>query len=203
MSTSADEAKLAPATTTEQTQTTEPTPKVEPSEKSRNFPEEGKIREILPTLDTEIPPGLIVSGSKLFDSDCLIWRFPGGESVKSFTREPSNVLRATGLVESTVNSKWTTPNRAEMFDYKTQSQRLSPVTGEVYLDLLTMQEILIRHHLMGLFWIGIEKIARPLVELRQRNGKLDKASLEALSKLHPTLIDLLYSGFLQEANLIF
>lgn len=185
------------------TETPAPTPAPEVSPELRTAQEELTMGVVNANLDTEIPPGVVIDSSHLIESNCLIWRFPGGKDVKSFTREPSMVLRSAGLVESSVQSKWTIPNRGELVDYKNKCQRINASTGEVYLDLLAMQDTLLRHHLINLSWVGASQIAKELVSLKQKNGRLDKDSVEGLSELHPTLIDLLYAGYLQEANLIF
>jgi hypothetical protein len=115
--------------------------------------------------------------------------------------EPSEDLRALEMREFPIETRWSVPSKQQLDRYRDQSSRFNREARAVLVHKARMEELIVQNHLLEMK-MGSGDSAHVIDLTRDRRGTLTAESMEHINRLHPTVMDMMLSKFIEEAALI-
>jgi hypothetical protein len=133
-----------------------------------------------------------------------LYQDPITNKLRSVQMDPSPTLRELKFIEYSLDAVWTVPTTAQMDSYKLEASAYDVRARGLLIDRPSLREVLLRHHLKE---IKIKKegeeLGQSLIELkRDLDGKITTSTMNQLKKIHPSVTELIYVKFVEEAALI-
>jgi hypothetical protein len=150
-----------------------------------------------------VPPDLlwISEGTDIVISTVYIYQDPTTGRLKTILWEPSSDLKAVGMPEFPIETKWSVPTKAQIDNYRDRSSRFNTVARAVLVQRGRLEEFLIQNHLLEMK-LGPQEHQTVVDLQRDKKGALTTASLDHINKLHPSVIEMILAKFIDEAALI-
>lgn len=151
--------------------------------------------------DGKPPEWLWLTGSE--ELSITIYAYKDGPSNRllGFFLSPNLPYRIHGIIEYPMESKWTIPDKTKLDNLREESSNFRPALGRTILNKTVFTENLIRNHLVSLDIEGPDKTSKLKLD-RDRKGRLTNETMELLNKLHPSVLELLCTKFLNETSII-
>jgi hypothetical protein len=151
----------------------------------------------------ETPPELlwISEGSNTVLSTIYIYTDKDTKRLRTILTQPSPDLRLQGMPEFVVETMWSVPTRVQMDGYRESASRYNVAARAVLVQRGLMEDLIIKNHLLELK-TGSEGNWTQVELVRDKKGKLTSVSMETLNKLHPSVMEMIFAKFLDEAALI-
>jgi hypothetical protein len=121
--------------------------------------------------------------------------------LKTILWEPSPELKSIGMPEFPIETKWSVPTRSQLDAYREKASRYNREARAVLVQRGRLEELVIQNHLLEMK-TGSEE-HQTVVELnRDKKGVLTVESLAHINSLHPSVLDMIFAKFVDEAALI-
>jgi hypothetical protein len=122
--------------------------------------------------------------------------------LRSIQLDVSYALRELRMVEYPIESTWTIPSKNQIEIYRDRSSRLDVRTRSQLVQRAVLQEIITRYHLQEFKIITGPEQSDTLELKRDKRGRLDDNTMQKLRSLHPSILDLIFVKYSEEAALI-
>ena len=155
------------------------------------------------TNHDQAPPELlwISEGSDFVISTIYIYQDPVTRRLKTILVEPVQELKDQGMIEFPVETRWSVPSKTQLDSYRERSARFNTAARAVLVNRGMVEDFIIRNHLLEIK-IGPEDNQKSVELTRDKKGALTNESMRVINKLHPSVIDLIFAKFVDEAALI-
>jgi hypothetical protein len=169
--------------------------------------DEESVSVIKPNYGDGSPPDWlwVEEGKALVDVEIYAYKDPVSGKLKAVSQDPSTPLRAVSLIEYPIKSQWTIPTKVQLDSYRERSKTIDRTLLRTLVDRFQVQEYVIRYHLMDLkIHHPAESGKEPSLILlkRDKRGRLTDETLDMVKRIHPTVLELLWAKFMEEASLI-
>lgn len=121
--------------------------------------------------------------------------------LKAVLWEPSPELKFAGMPEFPIETKWSVPTKAQIDGYRDRSSRYNQAARAILVQRAKLEELLIQSHLLEMK-LGSEGHQTVVDLQRDKKGILTAASVAHVNRLHPSVIDMMFAKFVDEAALI-
>jgi hypothetical protein len=175
----------------------------EEPESQTDTPELSPTEEQVLAESNGAPPDLlwISEGVDIVISTIYVYQSPTTGRLRTVLWEPSSDLRDLNMREFPIETKWSVPSKTQLDKYREQSSRFNQAARAVLVHKARMEELIVRNHLLEMK-MGSGDSAHVIDLQRDRKGVLTTEAMEHINKLHPTVMDMMLSKFIDEAALI-
>jgi hypothetical protein len=111
-------------------------------------------------------------------------------------------FRDLGYIEFPIESDWSVPDREKIESYRESSSRFDTRARVSVIHRATLQNTIIKHHLLEIRFRNSDGTMKPLQLPRDKKGFLTRDAFKILGQLHPSVMDVLYLKFTDEAALL-
>ena len=174
-----------------------------PDEESPPVESAEELTESSRVEDNGVPPDLlwISEGKDEVLSTIYVYQSPTTGRLRTVLFEPSEDLRALEMREFPIETRWSVPAKMQLDRYREQSSRFNREARAVLVHKARMEELIVQNHLLEMK-MGSGDSAHVIDLTRDRRGTLTAESMEHINRLHPTVMDMMLSKFIEEAALI-
>lgn len=150
-----------------------------------------------------LPPAFLWLGDEPNRVTVTIYAYKDRKTgkLRTLTLDVLSGSRDLRLIEYPIETVWTIPTKDQLEQYRQRASQYDGRARAVLVQRPSMQDLLFRYHLQEI------KITQPgtdhQIQLeRDRRGRLTDATMELIKKLHPSVLDLLFQKYLDDAALI-
>jgi hypothetical protein len=149
------------------------------------------------------PPDLlwISEGVDTVISTIYVYQDTATRRLRAVLWEPSSELKAIGMPEFPVETKWSVPSKAQLDGYRDRSSRYNQTARVVLVQRGRLEEFLVQNHLLEMK-LGYGEHQTVVDLQRDKKGVLTADSLAHINRLHPSVIEMVLAKFIDESALI-
>lgn len=121
--------------------------------------------------------------------------------IRSINGEIQYALRKVGLIECPFVTTWSVPPRDVLETYRARSSYYEPLARSTLTNRSELMNQIIKNHLTTMKY-GEPGKEKDFPLEKNRRGHLSEGSLNQVRSLHPTILDILFMKYTDEAALI-